>query len=38
MNAMFDMSKIDFEVEKVSLYHSFNFGGAVQDKLKKDIG
>ena len=38
MNAMFDMSKIDFEVEKVSLYHSFNFGGAVQDKLNKDIG
>ena len=38
MNTMFDHSKIDFEVEKVDLYHSFNFGGAVQGKVNKDIG
>ena len=38
MNAMFNMSKVDFKVEKAPLYHSLNFGGAVQDKLNKNIG
>ena len=38
MNAMFNMDRINFEVEKAPLYHSLNFGGAVQDKLNKNIG
>ena len=38
MNAMFNMDRINFEVEKAPLYHSLNFGGDVQDKLSKNIG